>query len=72
MNIFNIENENATWSELITLMGHKKAIKFMKTKKRFVNFCLKIETRLRQILKYKNSDANFRAKDEKILINSLV
>ena len=71
INIFNIENENAIWSEMLTVVDNKQSEKIMNAKQRFINFSWKMEKKLRKISRMRNNESSYYMK-EKLLINGLV
>ena len=71
INIFNIENETTIWSELLKVVDNKQTQKILNSKEQFINFCLKIEKKVRKIIKLQNNETSHHSK-EKLLINGLV
>ena len=75
INIFNIENENAFWTDLLNKhLEPMQAIhshKIINAKRKFFSLSLLFESKLRKIMKLMNDDTSYAAK-EKLLVSGLV
>lgn len=71
ININNIENENAIWTELLTISGSKNFQKIINSKSKFSSYCRKMENKLKKIMKIFKNESSSSAK-EKLLVCGLV
>jgi len=71
VNICNIENENAIWTELLNVVDSKHSQKILNAKKKFLSFSMKMERKLRKNLRLQNNESSY-SKKEKLLITGLV
>ena len=71
INIYNIENENTIWSEMLAVVDNRQSEKILNAKQRFINFSFKMEKKLRKISRFRNNESSYYMR-EKLMINGLV